>query len=747
MSIEAVNKYLSSNVKLPYFLVVGDGQYIDIKNKLSELGMSFVKVSEYCGDDDKPPDIDRLVEHIKTAGINASDNKLVVVGLGEYLALIGNSEATSILSQLKDLNIGSTKVIFLLRGVTTEINGLRADPRFDSRRFCILDEADCDLSFILASPFIGLPALTGIKALLIKLENGICGNVVLNTTVNIDNSLFTVHKIADAYEGIKFTTHDFNLPRSCGSDTQWADLLTELTQTGGSLDAVFEKSGFSDNLESDFYTRITGLEYRNWLYFIALKSKSETLSNGYLRFVLDSTICFDEVKTNLLNAIIEVQHTDERFDKFYTERKLLTEQFPESDIAKFVVNNRKNNTESIFKLTDGTKTEREEVIAWVSQNGVAPQIDYVYPALAAYLKEYLFSCNDLSDLLTEYFNGYKRQKVRNTLETDFVEKVEKLAKSRDYNRLPTRDEIIDGMKKDDTYLYWLDALGVEYLAFITELARIRGLSISINIARAELPTITSINRYFFDAWQGSRKEKNDKLDKTKHTDEGGYNFENNVLPIHLAKELDIIIEVMDKAATELALRHFKCFLIVSDHGASRLAVLRRKEEKYQTDTSGEHSGRCCKIFEPYDLPFAAEENGYLVLADYGRFKGSRAANVEVHGGASLEEVVIPIISLTLKDSNITVELVENFVTVDFRKGTEITLFFNSPVKDVSVILQGKHYSASSLDVNHYKVAFPDMKRAGDYSADIYSGDDLIGQLLIKARGKSGKVNDAFDDLF
>jgi len=747
MSIEAVNKYLSSSVKVPYFFVVGDGQYKGIKNKLSELGLTFVKVSDYCGGDDKLPDVDSLFERLKTADVNASDNKLVVIGLGEYLALRGNSEAASILSQLKDLNIGSAKVVLLLRGVAAQINGLQADPRFDSRRFCMLDKADCDLSFTLAVPSVGLSALTGIKALLIELENGICGNVVVNTTVSLDNALFTVHKITDAHEGIKFTSRGFNLPRSCGSDTQWAELLTELTQNGGSLDAVFEKNGFGSTLEADFYVRIAGLEYKNWLYFIALKSKSDTLSNGYLRFVLDNTNRFEDFKTNVLNAIIEVPHTDKRFCKFYAERKILVEKFPESDIADFVVNNRKNTAESIYKLTDGTKTEREEIIAWVSQNGVIPQIADIYPALTAYLKKYVFNCGDLSNLLTEYFDAYKRQKVSNTLEADFIEKVEKLAKSRDYNRLPTRNEIIDGLNKDDTYLYWLDALGVEYLAFILELVRMRGLSISINIARAELPTITSINRDFFDAWQGGRKEKNDELDDTKHSDAGGYNFENNVLPIHLAKELDIISGVIDKAATELALRHYKRFLIVSDHGASRLAVLRRKEEQYETDTKGEHSGRCCKLFEPYDLPFAAEENGYLVLADYGRFKGSRAANVEVHGGASLEEVVVPIIELMLKDSNITVEMVEEFVTVDFRTGTEITLFFNSSLKNVSVVLNGKRYSAFPLDGNHYKVALPDTKRAGNYPADVYAGDDLIGKILIKAQGKSGKVNDAFDDLF
>ena len=305
---------------------------------------------------------------------------------------------------------------------------------------------------------------------------------------------------------------------------------------------------------------------------------------------------------------------------------------------------------------------------------------------------------------------------------------------------------MDSVEKSDTFLYWLDALGVEYLGLIEALVQKRGLSARISIARAELPTITSINRVFFDVWQG-RKEKNDELDNIKHNDSDGYNFTNYELPIHLAKELDIITAMIDKAATELAIRHCKRFLIVSDHGASRLAVLRRKEEKYDTDTTGEHSGRCCELFQPYDLPFAAEENGYLVLADYGRFKGSRAANVEVHGGASLEEVVVPVIELSLKDGNVTVKLVDETVTVDFQTGTEINLFFNSPVKDVSVVLNGKPYLAFQIGKNHYSVKLPDTKRAGDYSADVYAGDNLIGNIVFKAQGKSGKVNDAFDDLF
>jgi hypothetical protein len=747
MSIEKVNTYLASSVNTPFFYFVGDSRYQDVKEKLSELGLSIVRVSDYCRNDDKLPDIDGLFDQLSTTGKNVNGKKMAVIGLGEYLAVRGNNEAASVLSQLKDLNLGTAKVVFLLRGINAQVKGLQIDPRFDKRRYNISDKGDCDLSITIASISVDLSATAGLRDLLIRLENGECGNIVVRTAINLDDAIFTVHKISDAYEGIRFACPGFNLQRSCGNEKQWAELMTELNQIGGSLEGVLEQHGFKDRLEADFYGRVAGLDFRNWLYFIALKIKAPTLSNSYLRFVLEKTSQFDDFKGNVLNAIIDVAHTEKRFHLFYSERKALVAKFPESDIADFVVNNRKNTTESIYKLTDNTKTEREEIIAWIARNGIPPYLAEVYPALSAYLERYVFKCGNLSMLFTDYFDVYKRQKVSNNLEDDFLAKVEDFALNRKYNRLPTRNEIIDGLNKTDTYLYWLDSLGVEYLAFISDLARSRGLSLAINIARSDLPTITSINRGFFDDWQGNKKGKNDELDDVKHHEAGGYNFENNELPIHLAKELDIITKVVDKAATELALRHYKRFLIVSDHGASRLAVLRRKEEKYETDTKGEHSGRCCKLFEPYDLPFAAEENGYLVLADYGRFKGSRAANVEVHGGASLEEVVLPVIELTLKNGDIDVSLVEAIVTVDFHTGTAITLFSKNALNDVSIVLNGTPYSAVTIDANHYRVILPDIKRAGEYPADVYAGDDLVNKIRIIAQGKSAKVNDDFNDLF
>ena len=744
MQLDSVSDYLASSVKMPFFLFVSDVQYSAAKNELSALGFDFIRLSEFCKDD-KLPDIDGLFSHIKTFN---SDTNIAVLGLGEYLAIRGDEEATRVLSRIKDINFVNPKVVLFLRGLATQLPGLQVDPRFDNRRFAIIDEAECDLSFILANQTVEiLSALSGFKKLLEELEDGRCGNVVVKTIVNLNKAIFNVPEIKNSYEGIKFLIENFNLPNSCGSDKQWGEFLSEINQGDYSISSLFEKYEFANNSDSNFYSKISGNNYRNWLYFIYLKNSTEMLSNSYLRLVLEKTNQFEDFSFNVLNAIIDISRNDSRFSRFYQERKLLATKFPDPDVADFVVNNRRVISESIYRLTDSTDLERREIISWISQNGLIPELENIYPTLSAYLKKYIFKCPELADLLTEYFEVYKRQKLSNNLEPEFLEKVDMLAHTREFNQLPTRNEIIDSIKKDETFLYWIDALGVEYIGLIETLARERELSVRVNIARAKLPTITAVNRDFYDMWSG-KKAKNEELDDIKHKDKGGYDFQNNQLPIHLSKELDIIVSALDRASAELRLgNNCKRFLITSDHGASRLAVLRKKEEKYDTDTIGEHSGRCCEIFQPYDLPFAAEENGYLVLADYGRFRGSRAANVEVHGGATLEEVIIPVIELSLKDANVTVKLVDEIVMVDFRTGTEIKLFFNLPVQDVSVILNGKSYQSSQMSSNHYSVKLPDVKRAGDYSADVYTGDDFISNIIIKAQSKSGKVNNAFDDLF
>ena len=222
--------------------------------------------------------------------------------------------------------------------------------------------------------------------------------------------------------------------------------------------------------------------------------------------------------------------------------------------------------------------------------------------------------------------------------------------------------------------------------------------------------------------------------------------------MHLYSELKVIERAIDFAATELAMHHCKSVVIASDHGASRLAVIHKQEEKYETDTKGEHSGRCCKEFADADLPYAIRENGYLVLADYGRFKKSRAANVEVHGGASLEEVLVPVITLTLKkqaDQIIKVLNPED-IRSDRHNGTTINLYISDVEhkNGISAVIAGTPYPAVCNDATHYTIVLSDYKRAAkNVVASIYDGEDLIGSVSFEIKGRTATVKNDFDDLF
>ena len=321
-----------------------------------------------------------------------------------------------------------------------------------------------------------------------------------------------------------------------------------------------------------------------------------------------------------------------------------------------------------------------------------------------------------------------------------------------YASLDTRANALSKIgDKKNCYLYWIDALGVEYLSYIQDLAREKGLSIKIDVVRADLPTITEINRKFYDEWDGGKKAKQSRLDEIKHKEKGGFDYEKCQAPIHLADELAVIEEAINTAYTSLALHDCKKFIIASDHGASRLAVIAHIEEKYETDTRGEHSGRCCKYFDDYDIRYSVSEKGYIVLTNYGRFQKSRRANVEVHGGASLEETVIPVITLSLKGqitSDIRVLDAENIV-IERKKGVTFKLYISDVENQdkVRVVLKERSYSAKCIDKTHYEICAPEIKRSGKYNVDIFDGENLLGSVVINVKGTVGTSNSDFDDLF
>lgn len=754
MLCAAIDRYINSAKGLPFFYVVGDDDYLLTLHALLQRGLKLARTSDFCNKDDKFPDLDEMVDFFRTADVDYRDNKYVLVGLGEYLALRGPDEALNELRRLKTTTLGNARVVLLLRGISSQASTLISD----DARLTAQDRAhSCTnpLSNLAATNItqdVGLVERKGIKWLIRAFEDGACGDVRFSSILSFTKSIFPVSVITGAYAALCHTIKGFALPQKLGSDEQWTQLFSALKNADFSFDKVFEDYRTDEYSELFIVEKVSGLEFKNWLFFIYLKANIDHIQNSYLVRVVRITDSFSSFKENILTHIVSISHTDREFKKLYNERKKIVRGFPESDVAIFVKANSIDPTEEIYRYTDNTILEKQHVIRWVAKNGWHDNIAYVYPALAAYLRKFIFDCGSLSGILTDYFDRYKYQKVENRIDDDFLHLVESYGDSLKYTKLQTRDNAINSIEdKGSAFLYWIDALGVEYLSYFTELARQKGLSMHIDIARADLPTITSINRSFFESWPGKGKYKEERLDDIKHHEKGGFFFTSCEDPIHIASELQVIEQAMEYAATELAMHNYKTFVIASDHGASRLAVLRKKEEKYATDTKGEHSGRCCKVFDGCDLEHKLEENGYLVLTDYGRFKGSRAANVEVHGGATLEEVVIPIITLKLRKQGAVEIRVLNSdkLQADRKAGTAVSLYISDVDKtdSIGIVIDGRRYPGRCDDPSHYCVQLSDIKRSKVCMAEVYDGDDLLGSVTLNIKGKSGSINAGFDAEF
>ncbi len=747
----SVNNYLSTAKGMPFFYVVGNSEYKATLDELKQIGVSVIHISDFCKKPDKFPNLDDMVDSFRMGDVDYKSNKFVVIGLGEYLALRGEVEALKVLRELKSTTLGIARVILLLRFVGTQVEEIaREDIRVKSRVYISSKSVD-DTSIVNVKidQGIGLAKKEGIQSLLRILEDGETGKLFVKTDLQLTNSMMSVESIDDYYSAVKALSQGFTLSKSLGEDEQWRRFSLDLQKTNYSTQKLFERAGFHLESENDFIEKALGYEYKNWLYFVFLKLNVNKLSNPYLRLVIDKTNNFKELKEQTLNALISVKHTEKNFKSLYNARKKLLKDVPESDIAIFINQNEIDPDESIYKLTDNTLLERQTIIRWVSEHGLVKEIEQIYPALFLYLQTYSFACGKNSDKLTEYFEKYKRQKIANRVEDGFEDYARQCSSL--YAGLQTRANALMNLGDNkSTYLYWIDALGVEYLSYIQELAKKKGLSLHIEIARADLPTITGINRGFFDNW-GENKYKESKLDDIKHHDVGGFDYRKCKLPIYLADELDVIEDAINRAATELAFHNYKKFIIASDHGASRLAVLGQHAEKYETDTKGEHSGRCCKYFDEYDTKNAVAENDYVILTDYGRFKGGREANVEVHGGCTLEETVIPIIALSLKtqaEVQIVVMKPEELI-IDRKNGVEVSVYI-SDIENHNAVhmeIKGKSYIAAQTSKSHYQFLLDDIKRSGDYEASIFDGSNLIGRIKLHIKGAVGSSKTDFDDLF
>ncbi len=595
-AVNKINIYLSCDNFRPYF-VISDGA----ENFKKFFGnFEQIYISEFC-QGDFFVDSDLLIDKLKTLQRNA-----LFFGLGEYIFFTAQE---NILRRLQD-KIFNKKIIFVCRGIANLLERLAdEDFKFRTNHICRVAGKE-NFSVVKYGSNIKIPTdAKNFSELLKLLESG-----KNSASVQTDLPLVNVKEINTFFDVLKNRDAYFNATPDALNDSQW------------------QKYFFDENCE--------GYSPEHWRSFAAgFKNK---ISNPYLRFVFSRSANFETYQKNLFFALLDVED-EKNFEEFYAQRKAAIKNISSPYLAEYL-ERLKNFPDALKYLTDNTSEERRVMIQAVQGKEKIPALfEKNFPAMKDYLTDYDFNDTEI----TNYFRQYKKIKLCNLDDENFKNYVTELALSRPYNKFETRQKILED-SDSAAKLYWLDALGAEFASYIKARALQLGLSIKIKIARADLPTLTFQNKNFYDEWRGSKFAKNPKLDELKHSPESFDAHGKCSTPTYIDEEFKIIDSVISEIKNSLANRRAKKIILTSDHGTSRLAVMFGREIKFKMHSEGEHGGRCCLANDVDEKPLCAvENNGWWILANYDRFSGGRISSLEVHGGATLEEILVPVIEFSL----------------------------------------------------------------------------------------------------
>lgn len=738
--IKRIDRYMHSTDSHPRLVNIKNQE--DMKNIYThfKVGVNIFKdVSDYARKDENPSEAALFEDLRKLTGT------IFITGFTTFYKMYGEQKIRELLNKLVSQTNAKLHIVVLCyqcekflefsdsryRNWVYDVDGiLSKSPNmvFVSQEMAVVGSVQC---------------IDGIQNVPFFIEQTECETVHVKTAKtksNYSHSLFDISeqtKVFDLLVQIDPITNA--LRESYGSDAQWKQAMLDIKASSWA-EYIKNRFGAVETLHLVISSWNENNEYTKWLYFIALKLFG-TPNNAYMDMAVKSAGSFDDLIRSIYQGILDIPCSDVRYWELYEERKNLLKKLgckdykQINDYCDWVL---EKESKILYYLTDTTKKEIYLIFEMIDKysNAYSKQelleiLNHIFPDLYLYLQAYDYK----HELLNGYFDDYKYQKVTNRISPEFMEIVEKQAVDREYLRiLPSRSEKTEAIEMENTAVYFVDAMGVEYMAYIMSLCREFNLMAYTTLCHCEVPSITSKNKDFIEVFEKNGgvfiPDKNGikKLDDMKHHGTDNFDFVNNQLPSYLYDELMVIRSILEEVNGKL--QQYDRVVLISDHGASRLSVISGQENKHEMNEKGVHSGRCCPKSESDEKPLCAiDGEDYWVLANYDRFKGSRPANVEVHGGATLEEVIVPIIEITRPSASYEFKMSTPKIQYSKRKkDAQIKVYSKTKLDEISILISGMEHRiiVHSNDGHNFVIPLPDLKTSKKpYQVDVYIQDNLV----------------------
>ena len=328
-------------------------------------------------------------------------------------------------------------------------------------------------------------------------------------------------------------------------------------------------------------------------------------------------------------------------------------------IAQFV-SKTEHDCKSIPFLNCGTDAEAQGLIRRAAAYDLSIHLPDVFDDADPLINYYLAPNFDYGvERLSKYFNRLRQLRLKNSIDKDFVKEAYYAEVPKDVER---RDAIIGKYNDGETALLVVDGLGAEYLPLLVNIAVRNNLYIEKKaVVSVNLPTSTEFNHIKWDSEHRLQEVKQaDNISHMGHSKFEKCSYEENLAEVMRVFRQTILTRVIE------GLHAYKRVLVTGDHGSSYLAINAYNKELVKTiEWENPDDWRYTAIGKNQDAPKEIEivyrpEKGcyYYVVKGYNRFSKRGGKAYAVHGGATLEERLVPFV---LFSSNPTTAIEQDIV--------------------------------------------------------------------------------------
>lgn len=643
------NKHTLSPVR--FINVDSISMWHEVKNFLSS--EKFIFLSEFCSAEDTMPNLKRLYTALKN-----ETKTCCVLPLSEFLRVRPDTAEEEIKKILYSLSKEKKnfRIYFLMYRLKSVFKSLKVeDVRKNDSIILLETEEENNYSLTIIQKSLGLKLngtqADGFKNYLKywedKPQNSL--NFYTDNAIYLQDQKFfdDVKVIADAFGLLRHHYHlPYEIEKNFGSREDWEKLAVSVANTG-SLEKTFCLELKTESFKPSLFGKFNSREkFQRWLLWLWCKLKNEKF---YVAQCAKKSCSPEELIEEIYLQIFDFNNN---FSEIYDERREILSYTQAQVPEKFVDKIRRSDKKFALKILTDT-SEREKILffevlqkfRYADYDEVVEILQKNFPEAANYLSdsEEIFSAEQ-----REYFRRYRWLKITNKLNEDFFYLVREIAEDNGKNiySMKSRNQMVAEEYSDESAIFFVDALGAEYLNFLSEMfsaSEFKNFFVKYQVGYCNLPSITECNKDFLTGKNITAEIL--ELDKLKHAVK---NYPENILA-----ELNFLSSLKEKILS--ALQDYKKIIVCSDHGASRLAILARKTK---FDKSFESKGR--EVF--YGGRFAntlpgdkekfsntVEQNDKIIFANYSRFIQQGGTGNETHGGATLEEWLVPVISVEHKE--------------------------------------------------------------------------------------------------